>query len=151
MSAGSRPGGLTALAVINFVLCAFDLLGALGKGMALLAHRGVLPMSDEQRKNVAEVIVTLGEPAFVLQLAWDLACAVLLLPAGIGYIKMRRFLGRTVGNVYALVSIGFAATFFWLVGQQAGGVVGFAVLPMVIYPVLTLFLLNTTFKEDFVR
>ena len=58
-------------------------------------------------------------------------------------------LGRTMGNLYAVVSIILGIVGIVSVDEDLGGGFGLASLIGFIYPVLTLFLMNVTFKEDF--
>jgi hypothetical protein len=137
---GKRPGGLTALAVINFILGGMNLLGTFGL-VAMLAMN--LPVHDDESKR------------FVADLkAWPLAwlyiglagvIAVLLIVSGIGYLKQRRFLGRTLGNVYAVLGLLGAGMFLTAFPFRIQSVIEF------VYPLLTLFLLNLTFKDDLVH
>jgi hypothetical protein len=69
----------------------------------------------------------------------------------VGYLKLKKFLGRTLGNVYAVMSVVYSIGSALLLPVTLGG--GFNIMAIVglIYQVLTLILLNTTFKEDFVN
>ena len=152
MSETGRPSGLTALAVINFVAGGLNLMGAAGNAFALLAHRGVIPIPDEEAKErIREPIELIGDAAFALQIPWSALCGILLVIAGIGYLKLKRVLGRGFGNAYAVASILFAVAFFWLVSQHAGAGFSIGVLVALLYPVVTLVLINTTFKADMTR
>ena len=152
MSTGSRPGGLTALAVFNLVGGVFDLIGVASNTFILLVHRGTIEVPDEEaKKGILTTIDLMGEQAVATQIPWCAVCGLLLILSGIGYLKCKRVLGRGFGNAYALVSMGFAGVFTWFLSQHTGLGFGFGVLILVIYPVLTLILVNTTFKEDFTR
>jgi hypothetical protein len=72
--------------------------------------------------------------------------AFLLIVSGVGYLKQSKFMGRTLGTVYALVSLGGTA-----VGVVTGGGIGFFTIIFSVYPVLTLIMVNTTFKDDLVN
>ena len=129
-----RPGGLTALAVLNFVF------GGLLLIIYLIAMAGLSALAALAEAAGAEISIGL---AWVNLLLATVA-AVMLIVSGIGYIKMSKTLGYTMGMVYAIVSIvssilGVTAG----MGFGAGTVIGLA------YPVLTLILLNTTFKKCF--
>jgi hypothetical protein len=131
---------LTALAVLNFVFAGLGLLGLLAV-LALLtaadvASHGELSGGGGVSKGVIYVALILG----VVRMG-------ILLTAGIGYIKMKRFLGRTLGNVYAILAI--ADTVIGLALLHSGFGIG-AIIGL-IYPVLTLVLINTTFKDDLVN
>jgi hypothetical protein len=70
-----------------------------------------------------------------------------MLAAGVGYLGQKRFLGRTLGNTYAILALG-NATFSLLALHQEFGIMTIVGL---IYPVLTLALLNSTFRDDLVN
>ena len=72
---------------------------------------------------------------------------VLLLASGVGYLGQKRFAGRTLGNVYAVLAV--ADTVIGLTVVKSG--FGITTVIGLIYPLLTLALLNTTFKDDLVN
>ena len=133
-----RPGGLTALAVLNFVF------GGLGV-LALLAVFALLGAANEMTDGA--VSDAPGAGAIYFSLVLGLISVTLLITSGVGYLGQKKFLGRTLGNSYAAVSIG--NTIVGLVLLSAG--FGFGTIIGLVYPVLTLVLLNTTFKDDFVN
>src|SRR5688500_4844486 len=98
MSEGQRPGGLTALAVINVVFGGFELLGAAGTAAAI-----AVPQIREAYEE------GLGEPVtngmLLLLLAAGLVDGALLVTSGIGYLKQKRVLGRWLGNAYVVCSL----------------------------------------------
>jgi hypothetical protein len=142
MSDGRRPGGLTVLAVLNFVFGCFGVIGIIGLV-------GILAVADAETR--AEFTRALGsEPGsgtLALRLLLEVAAVGLMLAAGVGYLGMRRFLGRTIGNAYATLSLVGTA----LVLAMSAAAVNLGVLIGVTYPIVTLILLNTTFKDDLVR
>jgi hypothetical protein len=137
MADGKRPGGLTALAVLNFV---FGGLGALGL-LALLALLRVADTAGELQN------VHISPGAVYLSLLLGLVSVSLMIAAGVGYLKQKRMLGRTLGNVYAITSL--INTVIGIVAIKNG--FGIGTIIGLIYPLLTLFLLNTTFKDDLVN
>jgi hypothetical protein len=155
MASDKRPGGLTALAVINFILGGFSVLGAIGlavliplMGVALEQAGGQL---QPQQQAQIEALTELGAPIFITVAVISFVTAVLLIASGVGYLKLKKFLGRTLGNTYAGISVVYSVCSALLLPVELGG--GFNIMAIVglIYPVLTLILLNTTFKEDFVN
>jgi hypothetical protein len=72
--------------------------------------------------------------------------AFLLITSGVGYLKQKRVMGRTLGTVYALVSLGST-----VIGVANGSGVGIGTIIFSVYPILTLIMVNTTFKEDLVN
>lgn len=141
MSDGKRPGGLTALAVLNFVF------GGLGI-LAVLWLSALMNVADPATEGEVSRQAFKEAPALLwVQILLALATTVLMIVSGVGYLGQKRFLGRTMGNLYAVLS---------LVGTAIGIVAtktGFNLLTMIgiVYPILTLFLLNTTFKDDLVQ
>jgi len=73
-----------------------------------------------------------------------LAIAALLIISGIGYIKQSRMKGYVFGNIYGIVGV------VWVGLQLAtGGVLAIGSILGLIYPIVTLALLNTAFKGSF--
>jgi hypothetical protein len=159
MTAGKRPGGLTALAVLNFVFGGFGALGVLAMGALIaLVNVGANAASDAAAESgdvatqaVIEAWSEAGMGFFYLILILSLLGTILMIASGVGYLQQKKFLGRTLGSAYALLSILQALISGMLLAEEAGGGFGLTTLVGLIYPVLTLILLNTTFKEDFVR
>lgn len=145
MAEGKRPGGLTALAVLNFV---FGGLGALGllavMAMIAIAKRG---MDAIEASGGSTSYTGPSMTAIYLALALSVVSTILIITSGVGYLKQKRFLGRTLGNAYAAVSIGSTIVGVVLLktGFGIGSIIG------LVYPVLTLVLLNGAFKDDLVN
>jgi hypothetical protein len=113
MSEGKRPGGLTALAVINFVAAAYDLLQLMFYGMMFTAHHSVTvreALLTQYEKNPAMQTVLetfISNPQYTGTMAlFFLLLAATLVSSGIGYLLQRRRLGRAVGSAYAFLSLG---------------------------------------------
>ena len=137
MADGKRPGGLTALAVLNFVFGGIGVLGVL----AAAALLGAVNQLSE-----GAVVDEMGAGVGMFQFILMALSAGLLIVSGVGYIGQKRVMGRMMGNFYGITSIannglslvnGAEFSFFTIIG--------------LVYPVLTLILLNTTFKEDLVN
>ena len=159
MHEGKRPGGLTALAVFNFLGCANDLLGILAILVMVLlfpklidkmeekqqeqeavAEEPAEEVPDEERPTIKEdkqqeqalkqlnAWSEIGYGALALWCFLLVSCATLLLLSGIGYLKQKKFLGRRLGNTYALLSIGTSVFEVNVVPVQAGG--GLPLLPI---------------------
>lgn len=81
------------------------------------------------------------------------AIATLLqIVSGIGYLQQKKFLGRTLGNAYAVLSVVSGLIPALMISDpDAGGGFQIGTIVGLVYPVLTLVLLNTTFKHDFIR
>jgi hypothetical protein len=150
MNQEKRPSGLTALAVINFVFSGWGLIGLLGLA-AMFAFIGQIPtdnMNETQRAQI-EAFQNMGIPVFIFIFVLSIISSVLLLLSGIGYIKQKKIMGRWLGNAYGIISIiSSVVSGLMLPSEMKGG--GFTIGSMIglIYPVLILILLNTTFKDD---
>lgn len=146
MAEGKRPGGLTALAVLNFV---FGGLGALGI-LALIAVFGAAnAISDGALAEAAGEGMTeagMDGGLLLVSICLGIASCVLLIISGVGYLKQKRVMGRTMGSLYGILAI--VGTILTLV---SGGDFGFGEIINLIYPVLTLIMVNTTFKDDLVN
>jgi hypothetical protein len=139
MAEGKRPGGLTALAVLNFV---FGGLGAIGI-LILFALLGTKAMADA----TASGKIQLSASGIYVSMLFSAVATFLLIAAGVGYLKQKRVLGRGFGNGYAIVSLAGQVVTLILIKETfgIGNIIG------LIYPVLTLILVNTTFKDDLVN
>jgi hypothetical protein len=155
MSEGKRPGGLTALAVINFIFGAFsalDVLGLLARPFLIERTREVAERSsDEAAKARIAAMTEMGQEFFIGLAIFSGITAILMVISGIGYLQQKKFLGRTLGNVYG--GLGVVAAFATAMSMPValGGGFNIGTIVSLIYPVLTLILLNGTFKEDFIR
>ena len=85
---------------------------------------------------------------FIGLLALSVISSVLLLISGIGYIKQKKFMGRTLGNAYAILAIISGIVSAMMMKPEIGGGFSIGTIIGLIYPILTLILLNMTFKED---
>ncbi len=144
---------MTALAVLNFVFGGFGVLGlwaiyaavnAVAKGAAVAAQ-GTAQAQDAA--NAANAIAQVGGTTILISLILLVVSVTLLIVSGIGYLGQKKFLGQRLGSIYGIVSI--AQTVLSIVFLKSG--FGIGTIIGLTYPVLTLYLLNTTFKEDFVN
>jgi hypothetical protein len=142
MAEGRRPGGLTALAVLNFVFGGFAVIGTL-----LFLTASVLVKTGEASLNDSGAQVHVSMGILYLNLLLMALSSFTLIASGVGYLKQKRVLGKTIGNMYAVCSL--AGTVVNLALVHAG--FGIGTMVGMIYPVLTLILLNTTFKDDLVN
>ena len=137
MADGKRPGGLTALAVLNFVFGGFGVLAVLGAA-ALLGAANEL--------TEGAVADGMGMGIGMFQFLLMALSAALLIVSGVGYIGQKRVMGRMMGNFYGVTSIVNNG-----LSIANGGEFSFFTIIGLVYPVLTLILLNTTFKADLVN
>ena len=134
---GGRPGGLTALAVINFIFFAFSLIGIFGLLFMVAVLSGSLSGEefDEIKAEWDRVGLTMG--IAVLSLVTTVASGFLLLLSGIGYLGQRQFLGRTLGSAYGVLGVVTVLVNAMLIPAEGGGGFGISQIIGLIYPVLT--------------
>ena len=147
MAEGKRPGGLTALAVLNFV---FGGIVALW-GLLLLAANAFVSSAESAAKakgaNIKGADQAVVDDAKTILLVGGLTAvlaAVFMITSGVGFLKMKKFLGRTLGNVGA-ITLAASAIVIAILGKQG---VGLGTIIWCVYPLITIALINTTFKED---
>lgn len=168
----SRPGGLTALALINIVLGLFATLGA-GAGY-FLPDMTALGKSQLQQtlqmhqqrpfltpEDVAEMEQSLRELEAVEKLyseapwRWhtlttaNLVTSLLMFVSGFGLWRMRAVSGRLLGNLYVLTSIGAAILGQVLFRGTPGYEFSLFMLLGPVYGLLFLYLVNVVFAADF--
>lgn len=152
MSDEKRPGGLTALAVLNFVFVGLSLLSLLTMG-AFFAMIDKVPTEgmEESARQQLEALQEMGPGWLVISCVLSAVTGILLLLSGIGYLKQTKLLGRVIGSLYAVVSIIGSVVTGVMLAPEIGG--GFQIGTMIglIYPILTLILVNTTFKDDLIN
>ena len=142
MSEGKRPYGLTALAVLNFVFVGFVAVGA----QALWARYSLVPSTPDVAITAYSLTQQDG-PMILIAAILMLVSMTLLIVSAIGYIGQKKILGQRVGSIYGM--IGIAGTVLVLLVAKTG--FGIETIIGLTYPILTLVLLNTTFKDDFVN
>ena len=144
MSQRMRPVGLTALAVLNLVVggsaALFCLCWLAGESNAL---------------ELAKAWDDVGGGLFYFSITNVIVCAGLLVASGVGYLQQKKVLGRGLGNACAILSILHSLVYtlvctLAVTGEVGGGFNTGTILDLV-YALLTLALLNTTFKHDFTR
>jgi hypothetical protein len=150
MEQEKRPGGLTALAIFNFIFAGMGVLGFMGLA-AMFGLGDMIPTDDMAPEDQArfEAFRDMGTPLFVGLLVLMLVSLVLEILSGIGYLKQKRGMGWMLGNIYAVFSGVSGVASGMLMKPELGGGFNLAAILGFVYPVLTLFLLNVTFKEDF--
>jgi hypothetical protein len=155
MNEGKRPGGLTALAVINFIFAGVGFLSVLSMG-AMIALFSASASSGIMKNASTEAYKALGDAGItkptilIIVMAFSAISSVILLVSGIGYLKQKKLLGRMLGNLGALLSLLIAVVSAFMIPARAGGGFSLGFIFNIIYPLLTLILLNITFKEDFI-
>ena len=119
-------GGLIALAVLNFVF------GGIG-GVEV-----IIRLLDQSAADT-----TLPLPVVLL---YALTHA-LLITSGVGYLVQRRFLGRVLGNGFALCAIGAV---IWLLFLDSN-LIRVAEMVGAAYALVTLLLINTLYRSVLTR
>jgi hypothetical protein len=132
------------LAVLNFIFAGFSVLALLAV-WALLATLSTA--ADAAGDSGAALQHGLGSGQIYAGVALLILTITLLIMSGVGYLGQKRFMGRTLGTTYAVISIA-SSIFGVIVLKQSFGISNIIGL---VYPVLTIILLNTTFKEDLVN
>jgi hypothetical protein len=137
---GVRPGGLTALAVLNFVFGGLGLIGLIALFALLSAAEVVISKSSGGSASLSKAP---GAGFVWMSILVSLVIVALLIVSGVGYLGQKKVAGYVMGLVYSIVAI------VWNIISMI--VISFGVLSLlgVIYPVLTLVLLNTAFKKCF--
>ena len=127
------PLGLRVMAVCNFVVAA---LGT----VAVVA----LAVGQDNRYNVwtIEGPVTWEHHLMILM---RLAAVMTVFFSGLGYLRLRRAQGWLLGNGYALIALANTALYAFLLEEF-----GTSSLLWLPFPVITLILLNTTYRKSFV-
>lgn len=148
MVAARRPGGLTALAVINFVMSGLSLIGILGL-LVIVTMADTLKASahSAQDRRVIEALDGVNMGLWGMILVTSILAMALLIASGVGYLKMRKW-GRYAGNIYAVMSLVVQGLEAALLPEEAGGGFQIGTIIGIVWPVLTLLFLNITFKDD---
>lgn len=135
-----RPGGLTALAVFNFI---FGGLSGLINLVGLAAVGMVVRQAEQDAKITGQDVPS--EAFLYATMLFALVRAALLITAGVGYLGRKKFLGRTLGNAYAILALIAIAIEIAFAKQT------FTILNLVdfVYPLITLFLVNVIFRKDY--
>lgn len=148
-----RPGGLAVLAVINFIFAALSLLGAAGTILAKM-FIGNAPMGQMSEQQAAQInaMQNMSGTTLSIIVGINIVYFLLLLLSGIGYLKLKRILGWILGNIYGVLAIIFPIlTTMGLFSDMPEKGFGVGAVLNLIYPVLTLILLNTVFKKNLIN
>jgi hypothetical protein len=152
MSDAARPSGLTAMAVLNFVFGGFLLVQVPWMVLLLAMHEGAMPgRRSEENKPALELVEKAGKPVIATAAVLYGLAGIVQVLAGFGYLKLKRFLGRAMGNLYVLLAI--ALSLLWGIGTAGTRMGGFnlGLILNLVYPLITAVLINTTFREDLVN
>lgn len=156
----NRPGGLTALAVLNFVFAGLGILGVLALAALMTAGSAIVAGAQKAADAMAEqggeaaVAAAAASSAMgqVSAIGWlvvilSIINIVLLFISGVGFLKQSKGKGQKVAMIYGI--FGIATTILNLVIFSTG--FGFSAIIGLIYPVLLIVLPMTVFKDAFVN
>ena len=90
----------------------------------------------------------MGSGLFYFSVVTSVVSAILLLLSGVGYLKMKKFLGRDLGNLYVVTALVSAVLTVFIMPQELGGGMNLSAILSVLYPAITAFCINVIFKED---
>ena len=127
------PLGLRVMAVCNFIVAALGTIVVVG-----------LAVGQDSRYDVWKIEgpVTWKNHVMILM---RLAGVMTVFFSGLGYLRLRRAQGWVLGNLYALIALANTALYAFLLEEF--GTLSLLWLP---FPVITLILLNTTYRKSFV-
>jgi hypothetical protein len=146
-----RPWGLTALAVVNFIFAGLAIIGVIGLVSIIMLSTLPADQIPEAQKAQLEAFTNMGTPMFSMLIATNVLSFILLLLSGIGYLKLKKILGRMMGNIYGIIGVLYVIISVTLISAEMGGGFNIGTILNLGYPVLTLILLNTIFKDDLVN
>jgi hypothetical protein len=141
MPPSERPLGLSILAVISFAFAIFNAMGALYLALSLLTKLGTIAMPTGMAPEIALAYAQLPLWFTVFVLTTSVLKIALLIPAGIGYLQLRRY-GKNFGSGYAVVSLVESAV---AVAALPYGLTRDAVIG-VLFAVYVLLAVNTMYK-----
>ena len=151
MSSEKRPGGLTALSVFNFIFGAMGLLGSLAFIAFVKFGSEIAENVEEEERAVFDAMQEIGLGMFIGIVVVSFLSSLLMIISGVGYLKLKKFMGRKLGNAYAITALIYSLGAGLVMPVELGGGFNIGTILGLVYPVLTLLLLNATFKEDFVN
>ncbi len=144
MAVSNRPGGLTAMAVFNFVFGGIAILVWLVT-MAQIGSRHERRMEQQRQRLIEPDFVPASKRLKLARCLLGLAYGGLLIASGVGYLLQKRGLGKTLGLLFVLTCVGQTLVNVILVDKRMGPLS----LWMVVYTVMTVIVLFTVFKDDF--
>ena len=129
-----RPGGLTTLAILNFVLGGFQALGAL---ISLATINVVVQVNDQVQQTDPRLLA--------VTVVLNLIIAGLLITSGVGFLKTSRIAGRLMANLSVLFFVG-RTVFAYASGLMEADPSTFSLIGF-IYPFLIFLFVNFVFPD----
>ena len=151
MENSKRPGGITFFAIVNFIvaLISIVLAGLFVLSVAFIGQVPVENMTEAQRASV-ELLKNMPVGAIIFTISKGVLGGILLILAGIGYLKQKKVLGYIIGNVYAAAMIIYTVVSPFILGAAGNrGVISYILA--LLYPVVTLIVLNFIYSKKFER
>jgi uncharacterized membrane protein YraQ (UPF0718 family) len=172
----SRPGGLTAIAILNVIGGFIGLIGGVflffaddtmnwAANQVQMTPQQLQQLPPQQRAEMEQTMKDMADAQAMLKGVTEnslyyptavvgLVCSAAMFVSGIGMWRMKKFSGQLIGNVYVGTSLLSAALNYLMIqqmdglpaGQDGPGITG---LIGPLYALLVAFLLNFTFSEDF--
>ncbi len=147
-----RPGGLTALAVINFVFAFWNLLGGIAQiALFFMIFVGGVDTGDPKSGAQFDKVREIGASTYIVIIVALFLSATMLAISGVGYLKLKRVWGRYFASVWAVAYLGFVVFMIIQIPREMDGGFSMGALAGMLYPSLTLILVNTIFRRDFSR
>jgi hypothetical protein len=150
MNDNPRPSGLTALAIINFIIAGFGALSALSRFAILSMDPSAITLPPEVQGSLQQMLES-GRGLLAFTAASGLVLTVLLVLSGIGYLQQKRVMGRMLGNTYGVLSILARICSMIILVRGFGPIAAITTFFGFVYPIVTLSLINTVFKPNLVR
>jgi hypothetical protein len=155
MATTDRPSGLTALALINFILAFFQIV----RIPDFLIERYVQSQGRRGKGSPIEeaaeaVMADLGNvPLWTVILLCSLLAVsgLLLLVTGIGYWKRKRFWGRRLTTVYVATDLAYVVCVCALLPESYLRGLGISLIRTAFYPLFLGTVIHTVFRRDLVR
>ena len=151
MEEKDRPGGLTALAVINFIFAAFGLIGI---PMVFVSRMFIsnIPLDQLNESQAAQLTAyqNMSSTTLAVIVGWGIVSFLLLLLSGIGYLKQKKVMGRILGSSYGILAVIYTLLSTLIFAGVFGRSFGVGAIIGLIYPVLTLLLLNFVYQDDLI-
>jgi hypothetical protein len=146
---------LPALSLLGIVNICFGIIGVLAFGSVLMAMAALLAgVFDQYQVSLLTVVVRdlAYDPFGWCVLVLAVLSELLLLMAGIGYLRRSRFQGRVVGNIYVMVSL-LEGLLVLAVANEILDILENVVFRVFFFalPLINGVLINSVFKQDFTK
>jgi len=154
MATTDRPSGLTALAVINFLLSFLQLLSAAGFLLQRFVFAPQWLKGEEDFGNgrrILQELVEVSPPVIILIGGLMLISALLLFISGFGYLRRKRVWGKHITTLYVICDLASVACILAWMPESYIRDLGIGLIRTVFYPVFLGVVIHTVFRRDLVR